>query len=217
MKTEFVITNTRKTLAEAMDNIELAESSLGLPHGSLIHLIYYPKAFVQRRKIGGNEALLYLVHCSQISENTNLMDLGKVLQIGMLIFTGENAFMKEQQLLLSSKAYASTDMAIYAWAHKMKLLQEEVKQLEFPVEPKVSKQNYDVIEAVSQPAQACLELAERLAGLLVSYRNQALNFAPNTEVTEIVEEIDELRAPVGELDRIARKFLKQAYQVIRSL
>jgi hypothetical protein len=222
MKTELVINNVGKTLMEAMDNLGMAEVSLGLPHASLVHLLPYPKAFVQRRKIGGNEALLYLVHCEEnmlqtFESSDYALSLGKVLQTGMLIFTGENAYLKEQQLLLSSKAYSTRDLAIYAWSHKMKVLQEEVKQLEFPAAPTVTKQNYDMIEAKSSPAQACLDVAQRLTGLLNTFRAQALSFAPNEGVEEIVEEVDELKAPVEELDRIARKFLKEAYQIIKSL
>jgi hypothetical protein len=222
MKTEIVIDNVGKTLAETVERIGVAEVILGLPSGALIQLIHYPKSFVQRRKIGGNEALLYMVHCSSgtmYHPQATAEDraLGKVIQIGMLIFTGENAYLREQQLLLSSKAYVTVDLATYAWSHKMKVLQEEVKQLEFPVAPNVTKQNYDLIEAKSSPAQACFEASERLTGMLNTYREQAMYFAPSEGLTEIVEEIEELRAEVVALNRSARRFLNQAYQVIKSL
>jgi hypothetical protein len=222
MKTECVINTVGKTLAESMEAVEAAGALLGLPHGALIHMIHYPKSFVQRRKIGGNEALLYMVHCSagmmyHPQATPEDRALGKVIQIGMLIFTGENAYLKEQQMLLSSKAYSTVDLAIYAWSHKMKVLQEEVKQLEFPVVPNVTKQNYDVIEAISQPAQVCVESAERLTRELNTLRSQALSFAPNETVGEIVNKIDTLRALVGALQEQSLTHLGEAYQVIKSL
>jgi hypothetical protein len=220
MKNEYLLNLIGFEKDDLGEELEKACISLGLPEGSAEDFRHSAKTFLQRREIGGHMALMWVeIYPNHENAGQSLfpMTLGHTVVMGMTINTPENGNTVRVTQLLLRKSFETVGETLACFEVCVRELREEVKVLAHPTPPNVSRKNYDVIEAESDPAQAVLLATETLLEYLLAARKNALSFAPNEALGEILMAIETLRKPISKANRKATSILNQMYEVIKAL
>lgn len=174
----------------------------------------YAKSFFQRRKIGGNEALLQIgiQGFNKPGEITTtdsaLMTLGYTVRSTLIVLTSvRDRVSNIHTTLLFEHTYRGLGDTLAAYEGLVEVAQTEVQEEE-PVKPSVTKDNFDIIAAYQGPAQACADATSKLLAVLFEARQDALSYCPNETLSGLLDTLGKLHERVFSLQLASQGVLE---------